>query len=167
MANYSQSFLAGVGLIAVRWAKIENELKLHTSALAAQQTGGRPIDDLEIGFKRLRKLWLQNVREHMPTKVRTAEKIAERLAELSRERAIALHGEWAPAGKRGRYDVMVLRQNKTLDFGRTHATPALLRSAADRIADAYAELSAFTRGRHRDRHPARFLVGNKKVAASS
>lgn len=146
MPTYSQFFLAAIGLIAIRWARVENELKLHTSALTAQE-GGTPIGDLEIGFKKLRKLWLEIVRDKMPSGQREAERLANKLADLSKARARALHGNWTQAG-RGEYQLTVITQRGGLEFAGTSVTVGAIREIADSIADAYAELRAFTGGKH-------------------
>ena len=148
MTAYSQNFLAAIGLVAVQWSKVEHELKLHASALASQDTDGWPTDDLEIGFKRLRKLWLQKVRKHLPNETPEAERIASKLGALAHDRAAALHGEWRPAKKFGEYAVTTIRQRQTLEFNNGIATPRLLRDVANAIADVHDELRTFTGAKH-------------------
>jgi hypothetical protein len=150
--------LAGVGLVAVEWAKIELELKMHTSAMTAQETGGKPLADLEIGFKRLRKAWLRAVRKYRPSEAQKAERLICTLVDLSNQRALAVHGAWVPTETRGKYRFNVMRQNKGMDLNHGFASPKLLRNIANQIADAYTELLAFTHGKHSGKHTHAFLV---------
>lgn len=144
MTDYSQSFLAALGRIAVEWAEVEHELKMHTSFLAAQDTDGWPVDDLEGGFKRLRSLWIKKLRKHAPTREAEGTQLMQELAALAKQRSIALHSRWAPTSKRGQYRYSALRQNQTMTEGTNVASVALVRDVADQIADARRKLRTFT-----------------------
>jgi len=51
------ALLAELGNLCVVWAHIEQSLILHASAMAAQDTDGKPIEYLRMDFKRLREKW--------------------------------------------------------------------------------------------------------------
>jgi hypothetical protein len=149
--HYSSAFLAGIGHIAVEWAKLEIEMKVHTSAMTAQKTQGNPLAHLDIGFKSLRKLWREEMRSRFPgSDFKIIEQIDTKLADLSQERDMAIHSQWRPTEKRGIYKAMTFRQpfEKGVDIREGYATPRLLRSVANRITDAHKELRTITRGKH-------------------
>lgn len=147
--QYSSNFLAGIGLIAIEWAKLELEMKMHTSAMAAQRSQGNPLDHLDVGFKQLRRRWREEIRRHLPDQLAAAERLASKLADLSAERDIAVHAEWWSTDKKGKYTAWNVKQpeNKGIDIREGHATPRLLRGVANRIAKAHEELRAITRGK--------------------
>ena len=159
MSQFSEALLAGVGLVAIQWAKVEYELKAHTSALAGKDTGGLPVDDIDVSFKRLRRVWLDQMRKHRPRDAIKAEQMIDTIVPLSNQRAIMVHGHWRTTDKRGKYRVRTARQKRQqVEWEEYEASPALLRKIANEIADAHANLRRLTRGKHGSKHPNRFLV---------
>ena len=91
--------LVELGRFATDWAVVEQEVMLHASALASQDTDGYPTDYLRMDFKRLREKWYGLAKsklgdEHHPTLM----KLNDRLARRSKARGYALHGIWTVTG---------------------------------------------------------------------
>jgi hypothetical protein len=57
-----------IGKIVVVWTTIEQSRILHTSAMAAMRTDGKPVDYLRMDFTRLRKKWFALCKENFDSK---------------------------------------------------------------------------------------------------
>jgi len=78
---------------------VEQEILLHTSAMAATDTGGVPSDHLRMDFKRLREKWFRLAKQKLPDSFqRDIELLNDRLARRSKARGYALHGIWLNLG---------------------------------------------------------------------
>lgn len=60
MARLPRQLLEELGHPSVTWAEIEQNIILHLSAMAAQDTDGAPTHDLRSDFKRLREAGLHH-----------------------------------------------------------------------------------------------------------
>jgi hypothetical protein len=85
-----------LGRMAVIWAEIEQNLILHASAMAAEQTDGWPREYLRLDFKRLREKWLSFTTKMFPDKKwrRIFNPLNESLVKSSRTRNFFTHGTW-------------------------------------------------------------------------
>lgn len=91
--------LVELGRFATDWAVVEQEVMLHASALASQDTDGFPTDHLRMEFKRLREKWYALAKAKLGTEHQsTLMKLNDRLARRSTARGYALHGMWKVAG---------------------------------------------------------------------
>jgi|ERR1700674_2924465 len=89
-----------VGRIAITSAYIEQEIILWTSALAAQDTGGNPIERLRMDFKRLRKKWYRLASKKLDKKTinKFIHPLNMDLAMLWPIRGAMIHGRWQILG---------------------------------------------------------------------
>jgi hypothetical protein len=141
--------LVELGRFATDWAVVEQEVMLHASALASQDTDGYPTDYLRMDFKRLREKWYGLAKSKLGDEWQgRLMQLNDRLARRSKARGYALHGIWTVTGpetylvhwweQKGRLDRFTLPTNLDEVRGQT----ALLR-------ELRLDLVAFVRGVHR------------------
>lgn len=142
-----RTLLAEIGRIATTWAHIEQELILHASAMAAQDTDGEPVENLRSDFKRLREKWyalaVKNFLE--PAVVKKMQAINMTLAARSKIRGYTMHGVWSVT-KRGSYRVEWWEQRKSLEPWAQDFNLAELRHVGEEFAAILAQLCAFASG---------------------
>ena len=154
-----RTLLAEIGRVAVIWAHIEQEMILHCSAMAAQDTGGKPIEYLRMDFKRLREKWYSLCKQRFDDEIldKLVHPLNSKLAPLSVERGYIIHGMWSVAG-RGKYHLRIFEQKNDLDVKEAPYSLSQLRRfvrASDRAAF---EFNRFTTGRN-----SRFQNKNRTV----
>jgi hypothetical protein len=101
------SLLTQIGRIATTSAIIKQEIILHTSALAAQDTDGKPSEDLTAGFARLlESRWYPLAKKHLGKDQfnKFAHPLNSKLRQALPIRGHIIHGRWYPEA-RGRYRV--------------------------------------------------------------
>lgn len=85
--------LTAIGKFATCWAVIEQDVMLTASAIAAQDTGGEPLEHLRLDFKRLREKWFALARAKIGETKQLTQFNME-LANASKARGYMLHGIW-------------------------------------------------------------------------
>jgi hypothetical protein len=144
-----RTLLTEIGKVSVIWAHIEQNLILHCSAMAAQETDGKPIEYLRMDFKRLREKWYSLCRERFDEGIfnKIVHPLNSKLRPLSLERGYVVHGLWSVAG-RGKYHLRIFEQKTELaSFGSDYSL-AQLRGFVRASERTSKELDQFTTGRH-------------------
>lgn len=115
--------------------------------MAAQDTGGDPVEKLRSDFKRLREKWYRLAVKNFPdpTAVRKIHSINTELATHSKIRGYVMHGVWSVT-KRGHYSVDWWEQRTRLDPWSQDFSLAELRHIGEDLAAILAQLYAFTGG---------------------
>ncbi len=144
-----RTLLAEIGKVIVIWAHIEQDMILHCSAMAAQDTNGKPIEYLRMDFKRLREKWYQLCVKRFDKKLidKVVGPINSKLAKLSLERGYVVHGRWSVIG-RGKYHLCIFEQKQTLESLRSDYSLDQLRGYVAASYRASKELDHFMSGRH-------------------
>jgi hypothetical protein len=132
--EFRDSLLIQIGRIATLSAYIEQEIILWTSALASQDTGGRPIEWLRMDFKRLREKWfgLAKKRNDMKTHDIFLLPLNDDLAKHWVIRRAMIHGKWFVIG-RGRYEINWWEQKDMLRPWRMKSTLSGVRNFANSL----------------------------------
>ena len=144
-----RTLLAEVGKVTIIWAHIEQDMILHTSAMASQETDGKPIEYLRMDFKRLREKWYSECRKRFPDQImnKVVGPLNSNLAKLSLERGYVVHGRWSVVG-RGKYHLHIFEQKSGLEsFGADYSLYQL-RGFVGASFTACKQLDSFTTGRH-------------------
>jgi hypothetical protein len=151
-----RTLLAEIGKVAVIWAHIEQELILHASAMASQDTGGKPVEYLRMDLKRLREKWYSLCQHRFDDEIlnKIVHPLNSKLAPLSVERAHVIHGLWNVIG-RGKYHLHIFEQKTGLEIKEADYSLAQLRRFVRASQRASLELDWFTSGRN-------FRFQNKK-----
>lgn len=108
-----RTIIAEIGKVTIIWAHIEQDLILHTSAMASQDTDGKPVEYLRMDFKRLREKWYSECRKRFPSAImnKVVGPLNSNLAKLSLERGYVVHGLWSVIG-RGKYHLRIFFEQK-------------------------------------------------------
>jgi hypothetical protein len=132
--GYPPKLFIQVGRVATTTAFIEQEFILWTSALHAQSTGGKPTENLRMGFSRLLNKWWAQAQKRLDAKDvnKVVRPIYDDLREMWPTRNIIIHGTWYPQG-RSRYRLNLWEQQNSLERIQLTLTLGELR----RIADAF------------------------------
>lgn len=138
-----------LGKLSVVWAHIEQDLILHSSAMAAQDTEGKTLEYLRMDFKRLREKWYSLCRERFDAKTfnKVVHPINTRLALLSPERGYAIHGLWSTTG-RGKYHLRFFEQKAQLASYHVDFTLPQLRGLVSASYMVGKDIHNFVTGRH-------------------
>jgi hypothetical protein len=138
------SVLTELGRIATIWSAIEQEILLHTSAMASQATDGWPRDNLHSPFQVLRKRWFDLARTN-GFNLKTLNKLSSDLSECSDTRNSFLHGKWRRTKTRGRYQCRYWKQTNKLDLYVGHYQLKTLRGFTAYLRIVLGRVRNFTR----------------------
>lgn len=144
-----RTLLAEIGKVTVIWAHIEQDLILHTSAMASQDTHGKPVEYLRMDFKRLREKWYAQCKRRFPPEIinKVVNPINSNLAKLSLERGYIIHGLWSVKA-RGKYHLYLFEQKTGLQSLRGDYSLSQLRGFVGASYKTSKDVDSFTTGRH-------------------
>ena len=144
-----RTLVAEIGKLVVIWAHIEQDIILHTSAMASQETGGKPLEYLRMDFKRLREKWYYECRKRFPKQIlnTVVNPLNSNLAKLSLERGYVVHGLWSVVG-RGKFQLHIFEQKGKLESLRSDYTLTQLRGFVGASYRTSTDIHRFTSGEH-------------------
>lgn len=144
-----RTLVAEIGKVVVIWAHIEQDIILHTSAMASLETDGKPLEYLRMDFKRLREKWYQECRKRFPDRIinTVVNPLSSNLAKLSLERGYVVHGLWSVVG-RGKYHLHIFEQKGQLESLSSDYSLTQLRGFVAAPYRTSKDVHRFTSGTH-------------------
>ncbi len=144
-----RTLLAEIGKVSIIWAYIEQDLILHTSAMASQDTDGKPLEYLRMDFKRLREKWYSECKKRFPAQMvnKVVNPLNSNLAKLSLERGYVVHGLWSVVG-RGKYHLHLFEQKTGLESFHSDYSLQQLRGFVGASYRTSKDVDSFTTGKH-------------------
>jgi hypothetical protein len=144
-----RTLYAEIGKVIVIWAHIEQDIILHTSAMAAQDTDGKPLEYLRLDFKSLREKWYAECKKRFPETVMNTvvNPLCSNLAKLSRERGYVVHGLWSVVG-RGKFHLHIFEQKGKLESLSSDYSLSQLRGYVGASYRTSKDVHRFTSGKH-------------------
>ena len=144
-----RTLLAEIGQLVVIWAYIEQDMILHTSAMASQDTNGKTLEYLRMDFKRLREKWYSECRKRFPEAIfnKVVNPLNVNLAKLSQERGYVVHGLWSVVG-RGKFHLHIYEQKGSLESLSSDYSLTQLRRFVAASHRTSVDIHKFTSGEH-------------------
>ena len=146
----SPTLLTELGKVITTWARIEQNMILHASAMAAYHTNGKPIEYLRMDFKRLREKWYSLCRTNFDPLImnKIVEPLNSKLGPLSKERGHYVHGVWAGIS-RERFHLSYWEQKTSLEKIEGELTLTQIRTYVAACERTDFEFQRFCTGNHR------------------
>lgn len=143
------ALLTELGKLTVVWAHLEQDIILHASAMAAQETDGVPMEHLRMDFKRLREKWYSLCKARFDTEIinRVVNPLNSGLARYALERGSMIHGLWSPLAD-SRFKLWYFEQKTSLDSYHSEHTLQEVREAVSAHQSLGTEVNHFCTGKH-------------------
>lgn len=142
--------LTELGKVVTTWARIEQNMILHASAMAAYRTNGKPIEYLRMDFKRLREKWFALCKTNFEPRImdKIVNPLNSKLGPLSKERGHYVHGVWQQLSPE-RFHLSYWEQKTSLEKIEGELTLSQIRTYVAACERADFEFERFCTGNHR------------------